>query len=53
MAEELNKKRYANIIEFLDAYVKNTQSDYDEFIEKNPDPKKYNEIYECNINAAT
>ena len=36
MAEELNKNKYANIIEFLDAYVKNTKDVYDEFIEWRP-----------------
>ena len=34
-AKSINQIKYANIIEFLDAYVNNIQSDYDRFIEKN------------------
>jgi len=42
-AESINKIKYANIIEFLDAYVNNIQNDLDRFKERNGTPEKYND----------
>ena len=42
-AKSLNQNKYANIIEFLDAYVTNVQSDYDRFKDNNGPSDKYDD----------
>jgi len=42
-AKSINKNKYSNIIEFLDAYVNNNQKNLDKFKEKNGTPDKYND----------
>ena len=34
-AKSINKNTYSDIIKFLDAYVNNSQKDYERFIERN------------------
>jgi hypothetical protein len=42
-AKSINQAKYANIIEFLDAYVNNIQNDYDRFKTKNGSIDTYDE----------
>ena len=59
-AKSLNQNKYANIIEFLDAYVTNVQSDYDRFKDNNGPAEKYDDkqkklsnYYESSVKKAT